>query len=220
MTERLQARLADLLGGDGEHTQRRNVRLTKRRQKAVDEIITRESELLEQIRLMESRLNAFEDAKFGIGSYDPMARAGINRGTINAGVSGRVHQGLSALQTVRNKWSLTDDPYKLVKDWNYAANRFESVLDGPLPKAIKDAHKLMQAADSGEFVGPHATPDGHALMLRNGTVKVDPRPYLGLGLAFADELTMLLTKLVKFCRGRSVEEPLSEQLEETTGFSW
>lgn len=223
MTEQLQARLADFLSDENKHTKRRNIKLTKQRQKVIDNIIKRKSDLLDQIKVMESRFNAFQDVDFAIGSYeeeDSLRSVGINRGTSNRQVYKDVHQGLSALKTVKKEWSLTNDSYEILQDWNRAANQFEKVSQTWLPRAIEDAYELIKAADNGELVGPHAMPSGDKLMLRNGTVPKDPRPTLKKGIIFANNLKTLLSKYLEFFKTQSVDNPLSEQLDKTTGFRW
>jgi hypothetical protein len=226
MTERLMARLSDLIGGGQTgHEAHRTAALTRARQQAVNEQLARKWPVLEQIELMESRFNRFDEARIAIGKPYKDDRAGINRGASGNQISKQVRNGIELLHMVRDKWSLRRDLYLLVHDWDAAAYEFRRVLDGPLPRAIEDALELMRGADRAAFQGPDASPwpNGHRIIVRKDTsypLAVDPRSHLGPAQEFAETLTGYLLMVEQFCRGKQVEEPLAKQLQATYGFAW
>ena len=86
---------------------------------------------------------------------------------------------------------------------------------------FEDAVELIRASQARMITGPDQ--DENYKVLANGqwaSVPRDPVPRISMGVAYAQEFQTLLALLANYADANAEAQPLEEQLERTTGFSW
>jgi len=223
MTDKLKARFVDLFGG--EEVGNREQRIVRAKQAVIDEAIRQQNPIVQKTRMMEDYLNTFNTARVRLDGqpYErhSMIKGAANRMTFNGFVSQRTANAFSALNTVRDRWSLTGDEHVIVQDYAMAADIFRDMLNTTMPMVFEDAVELIRASQARMITGPDQ--DENYKVLANGqwaSVPRDPVPRISMGVAYAQEFQTLLALLANYADANAEAQPLEEQLERTTGFSW